>query len=336
MKLLVITQALDTKHPILGFFHRWVEELASQCEVVHVICLEAGTYTLPSNVIVHSLGKEKGKGKLSYLFQFYSLIISLRKEYDAVFVHMNQVYVLLGAPLWRFFGKKIGLWYAHGTVSTSLRWAEKYTHYIFTCSKESFRLESKKVLLVGHGIDTARFLYHPVSKDLDLITVGRITPAKHLHTLLEYVSEIRKSLPATLTIAGVAVTPTEQVYEKEIKAQVTQLGLESVVTFVGAVSQPELPALLSRAKVFVTVAQNGSLDKAMLEALACSLPVVSMAPGSASLPLGAAQAATSEAFVAEVKKVLESGESIIPEYAAYVAKEHGLTSLIPRIIKTLS
>jgi glycosyltransferase involved in cell wall biosynthesis len=336
MKLLVITQVLDTEHPILGFFHRWVEEIAVHCDRVHVICLEEGKHSLPDTVTVHSLGKEKGRSRVAYLCRFYSLIWSLRKEYDSVFVHMNQQYVLLGALLWRICKKKIGLWYAHGTVSPSLALALKSSDYVFTCSKESFRLESKKVLVVGHGIDTKHFTNLNLQKDLDLITVGRIAPSKNLHTLLEHYALIRKTHPVTLTIVGKAVTETERVYEQKIIDHIEILNLSASVTLLGAVPQTTLPEVLNRAKVFVTVAQNGSLDKAMLEALSCGLPVVSMAEGSVSLPLLSSQVTTQEDFVTEVKKVLESKQFYKPEYTYYVQNQHSLTHLIPRIIKTLS
>ena len=128
MKLLIVTQVLDKHHPILGFFHRWVEEFATHCEKVTVICLQKGEYTLPDNVIVYSLGKEIGKSRLAYLATFYKLIWKLRHEYDNVFVHMNQIYVISGAPFWRPLNKKVSLWYAHGSVSRSLKLAEKMTN----------------------------------------------------------------------------------------------------------------------------------------------------------------------------------------------------------------
>jgi hypothetical protein len=60
MKLLIITQKVDINDPILGFFHRWIEEFAKHCEKITVICLYKGTYNLPNNVKVLSLGKEEG------------------------------------------------------------------------------------------------------------------------------------------------------------------------------------------------------------------------------------------------------------------------------------
>ena len=82
MKLLICTQVVDKNHPILGFFHRWIEEFAKHCDTVEVICLFEGEHTLPANVHVHSLGKEEGKNRLKYLIRFYAYIWNLRNEYD--------------------------------------------------------------------------------------------------------------------------------------------------------------------------------------------------------------------------------------------------------------
>jgi len=288
MRLLIVTQVIDTEHPILGFFHRWVIEFAKHCEQVHVICLEAGTHNLPANVTVHSLGKEAGKGKLSYLLRFYQLIWSLRKEYDGVFVHMNQIYIILGAPLWRMWAKKIGLWYMHGSTPFSLKIAEKLAHTVFTGSSESFNVLSKKVVVTGHGIDIDKFKPSVFPKDIDLVTVGRITPSKNLPALIEVLTMLRQTHIVSLTIVGRAITVKEKAHEAELRALVAQKNLESSVIFQGTVSQADLPSILNRSKVFVTAAQNGSLDKAVLEAMACAVPVVSMAEGTRSLPLGSA------------------------------------------------
>jgi hypothetical protein len=48
MRLLIVTQAIDAEDPVLGFFVRWVEELAKKAEMVEVICLKEGNALLPS------------------------------------------------------------------------------------------------------------------------------------------------------------------------------------------------------------------------------------------------------------------------------------------------
>lgn len=335
MKLLIVTQVLDKHHPILGFFHRWVEEFAKHCEKVTVICLQKGEYKLPDNVDVYSLGKEVGKSRLAYLFTFYKLIWKHRHEYDNVFVHMNQIYVILGAPLWRALKKKVGLWYAHGSVTPSLTWAEKMTNVVFTCTAESFRIKSYKVVVTGHGIDTNHFNIKTGEKIYDLVTVGRITKTKNLAELIEIISRVRESYDVSLSIIGSALTAEDKTYEADLKQYVTSKNLSDKVTFIGNVTQGDLPKYLNRAKIFVTAAKNGSLDKAMLEAMACGLAVVSLAEGSTSLPLGSAQVIDRDGFVTEVKKVLESHKYTNEQYANFVLQKHSLQTLVPKILTKL-
>ena len=336
MKLLIITQVVDKHHPILGFFHRWIEEFATHCEKVTVICLQKGEYSLPANVTVHSLGKETGKSKGAYLITFYKLIWKLRHEYDNVFVHMNQVYLILGAPFWRAQEKKISLWYAHGSVPTSLQVAEKMTDVVFTCSSDSFRVKSNKVLVTGHGIDTNHFKMMNEEKRYDLITVGRISKTKNLTELVDVLYTVRESYETTLSIVGAALTSEDIKYKADLVEYIATKNLSDKVNFIGNISQAELPKYLNQSKIFVTAAQNGSLDKAMLEAMACALPVVSSAEGSKSLPLGLAQVQNTNNFVLEVKKVLESQQYTNDKYEDFVIQNHSLHSLVPRILMKLS
>ena len=171
MKLLICTQKVDKNDSVLGFFHRWIEEFAKHCEMVTVICLEKGEYSLPNNVKVLSLGKEHGVSRLKYLFCFYTYIWKYRKEYDKVFVHMNPEYVVLGGLFWRLLKKKIALWYMHKSVNLKLRIAERLVHNIFTGTKESFRLKTNKLHITGHGIDTAAFSFSPKVVDKENLRV---------------------------------------------------------------------------------------------------------------------------------------------------------------------
>jgi len=246
---------------------------------------------------------------------------------------MNQIYVILGAPLWQLLGKKIGLWYTHGTVSRSLRIAEKLTHKVFSASKDSFKIESKKLVVTGHGIDTNSFCVIDTPKTTDLITVGRISKAKNLFTLIDILKEVRQSTDAKLTIVGMSVTAEEKQYEASLRAYIGTHGLDTYVHFTGKAAQTELPVLLNQAKVFVTVANNGSLDKAFLEAAACALPIVSMASGSSALPLGSAQVYTQDDFISATNHILKSKDYINLGYNNHIKKEHSLQMLVPKIIQ---
>ena len=278
-KMLIITQKVDETDANLGFFHRWIEEFARQSQQVTVICLKKGEYHVPDNVRILSLGKEDGASRLKYLMRFYSYIWKYRHEYDVVFVHMNQIYVLLGAILWRVLGKKIGLWYAHGHVSFSLRCAEKGAHYIFTSTRNGFRISSTKKHILGQGIDTA--LFRPqqhASHDRSsfrMITVGRISPVKDYETLIDAIALLRaRGIPASIEIVGVAENPSQQAYLESLRAYLVQKKCTEYVLFVGPVLQRYLPEKLSTASLFVNTSLTGSLDKTGLEAMSMEIPVV--------------------------------------------------------------
>ena len=162
MKLLIITQKVNEDDPILGFFCRWIEEFARHFELVTVICLEEGRHELPSNVRVLSLGKTAlSKNKVAFICRFYGYIWRERKNYDAVFVHMNPIYVVLGGWFWKLSGKKVALWYTHKAVDLKLRVAERFVDVIFTAAEESFTLKTAKRLVVGHGIDVDKYANQP-------------------------------------------------------------------------------------------------------------------------------------------------------------------------------
>ena len=144
MKLLIMTQKVDANDDVLGFFHGWIKEFAKHCEEMTVIALGVGEYDLPKNVRVLSLGKEEGVSRLSYLINFYRLIWRERKNYDTVFVHMNQEYILLGGLIWKCLGKKIALWRNHYAGSLLTRIAMMISDKIFCTSKYSFTARSKK------------------------------------------------------------------------------------------------------------------------------------------------------------------------------------------------
>jgi len=156
-KLLFITQKVDLDDDLLGVYHRWIEGLAAKFEKISVICLYQGREKLPANVAVYSLGKEVSSSRIKYLKNFYRYIWQLRKDYDAVFVHMNPEYLILGGFLWKLWGKRLVFWYAHYLANLKLRLAALFPDTIVTSTRLAYPLKSKKLLVLQQGIDTERF-----------------------------------------------------------------------------------------------------------------------------------------------------------------------------------
>lgn len=279
MKLLILTQKVDKNDPVLGFFHRWIEEFARQCESVLVICLEKGEYQLPQNVTVLSLGKEVGKTKFRYIIQFYKYIFEKRNTYDSVFVHMNPEYVLLGGLFWKMLGKKVSLWYVHKSVDLKLRLAEKLVDKIFTVTKSSFQLQSNKVIELGHGIDTvyfSPFQTHVTDQKFIILSVGRITPIKKLEDLVSAIALLDQNVKEKLHVklVGGPVTDEDREYQKKLELTLKKNNLEAVIELSGNIPYSEIREVYRNANLCVNLAPTGGIDKAVLESLSCGIPTL--------------------------------------------------------------
>ena len=276
--LLIITQRVDSGDQLLGFFVSWIRLFARRFDAVTVICQSAGTYEFPPNVSVVSLGKADGAGKLSQLIRFYCLLWTLRDRYDAVFVHMNPVWAVVGSPMLRIMGKRIFLWYTHKAVTLRLRIAELFVHGIFTASKESFRLPSDKVVVTGHGIDTDVFAPDERIAKMtgSLLTVGRIAPVKNLELLVDAARILLDDdMPISVSIVGAAVLSKDRAYERELRNRIAHSGYADRFSFAGAYQHEHLVPVYRSHEVFVHLSRTGSLDKTVLEAMACGMKVVS-------------------------------------------------------------
>ena len=349
MKLLICTQKLDKNDDNLGFFHGWVLEFAKHCERVTVVALFVGAHDLPPNVRVFSLGKEHGHSRVKYLFNFYRFIIRERDNYDTVFVHMNTEYVLLGAPVWKLMKKQIGLWYTHKMVNMFLRVAERWVDVIFTASAESFRLASKKVHVMGHGIDTTLFSLGSEKVDdgvFRIVSVGRISPVKNYETLIDAVAllDVPPQLIEVLIVGGPG-TPEQEEYLHKLEAYARHSKFGDRIYFVGAVPSRGTLPYLRGAYIFVNTSKTGSLDKAVLEAMATGIPVITSNEGlGAVLERFRGQCmfadGDTKAFADRLRVFMAmpkiEREQLGIELRAIVEKSHNLGLLIPRILGHLA
>lgn len=278
MNLLIITQKVDKNYQLLGFFIDWIERFSKKFDKVTVLCLESGEYKLPENVRVISLGKDRKLPKIVWPINFYKEIIGNRKNYDAVFIHMNPVWMVLGGPVWRLLNKKTFFWYTSGGVTTKLKLAEKFADKIFTASKESFRIKSDKVIVTGHGVDTTLFAadLSKRSDNFKILSIGRIAKVKNYETLINAAKILKdKGVDFSVTIIGEPAITADNIYEQEIKALIGESGLNGNFKFLGKMAHRELIPYYQSHNLFVHLSKTGSLDKTILEAMSCNMDVLS-------------------------------------------------------------
>lgn len=269
MKLLIIAQKIDVNDPVLGFFHRWVVEFSKKCESITVICLYKGEHSLPNNVKVLSLGKENGESKIKYIFNLYKYIWNERKNYQNVFVHMNQEYILLAGFFWKIFGKKIYMWRNHhaGNMLTDI--ASFFCEKVFCTSKFSYTAKYNKTEIMPVGIDLDIFKPNNNIKRISksILSIGRISPSKNIHILVDVVKKINDQ-NIKVDVYGDSI-PKDTQYYNELKEKAG-----SLINFYKGIPNTETVNVYSAHDIFVNLSSSGMYDKTIFEAMACGCIVI--------------------------------------------------------------
>ncbi len=135
-------------------------------------------------------------------------------------------------------------------------------------------LPSAQIEVIPNGVDLERF--RPSGEErgsgldmLRLLTVGRLSVTKRLPLLIEAVELLhRQGRQVRLTIVGGGAL------EGELRQLLAQKDLRGVVTLTGRRSGKHMPEIYQRHDVFISASMQEGMSNAMLEAMACGLPIV--------------------------------------------------------------
>lgn len=284
--ILVFTQKVHKEDPILGFFHGWITALAPMYKKITVICLEKGAYKLPTNVVVISLGKEKGLRRGAYIRNFYIAVWNNRRNYDSVFVHMNPEYVLLGFPIWFLLRKKVYLWYNHSAGGLKIRLSEFLTKKVFHTSEYAYTAKFKNAVIMPAGIDTQ--LFKPIGgrrAPQTILSLGRIAPIKNVKKLIEAGKILNeRKIDFKISIYGNAL-PKDAEYLSLLRDAGNNLCKDGKLKFFDGIPNYKAPEVFSASDFFVNLSPAGLFDKTVLEACACeTVPIVSSTAFRSFLP----------------------------------------------------
>lgn len=287
-RLLVCTQEMNIKSTTLGFMHSWVIKLAQKYDQVIVVCLFAAEYDLPENAKVISLGKE-GYGKeflnknslvkkiitrIKYVFNFYKAIIKERKNYDKVFIHMNEEYGFLGGPFWKLSDKKVVMWSNHYMGNWMKDLAGKYCTQVFYTSRFSYTANKNKFpqgIQMPVGVDVESLNTSEVFEvpENSVLFLARLDPSKKPEIILHALKKLQdENISFVMDFVGGVSKDKWPNYEAEVKKLKEDLGLGDNVRFVGAVPSTETYKYYLSHAIYVNVAKSGMLDKTIFKALA--------------------------------------------------------------------
>jgi glycosyltransferase involved in cell wall biosynthesis len=129
-----------------------------------------------------------------------------------------------------------------------------------------------KLALAPLGVDTDHFCPPPLPASIEpptLIQVASLVPVKNQALLLRTVSQVKARLPAVrLKIAGSGPL------QGELRKLADQLELSHNIDWLGQVSHPDTRRMYQQAHLYLQTSWHESQGMAVLEGLACGLPVL--------------------------------------------------------------
>lgn len=276
MKLLVFTQKIDLDDPVMSFFHEWVRELATHYESIIVVCLYQGRHELPTHVKIFSLGKETGASRIKYVKNFYSYIWKFRNEYDSVFVHMNQEYILLGGIFWKLFRKNMYMWRNHhaGTKLTDL--AARLCTKVFCTSRFSYTAHYKNTEIMPVGVRLDRFKPQEQSFRIpqSLLCLGRIAPIKKPDMFIDALIHLKARFPKLSGSVYGDPLPQDGAYYSKLHKQVADARAGDYIAFHKGVANTATPEIYNAHEIFINLSSSGMYDKTIFEAMASGCLVI--------------------------------------------------------------
>lgn len=161
----------------------------------------------------------------------------------------------------------------------------------------------EKIDVVPPGVDLERFkpLDQPEarsyigmpSNDKMILFVGRIQPLKGIDTLIRALAIIKQKEPTLakdlcVSIIGGGPTPDAEIEQREFDRLNTlqaELGIDDLVTFLGAKDQDTLVYYYSAAEMVVMPSHYESFGMVAIEAMACGTPVIASDVGGLSFSI---------------------------------------------------
>jgi len=265
---------------------------------------------------LYSLKKPFFSSPLYYPWYGTRLALDLKKGgFDIVHVHNFTQFV----PVIRALnpGMKIVLHMHSEWLSQldnrTMRRRVKYADMVLSCSehitartRNAFPEAAWKCRTLHNGVDLNRFSRAPGAKAVKgtkkkrtLLSVGRITPDKGLHTVIDAFNSLASRYPdlELCHIGQERITPVEFLIELSADPLVSSLkafypgsyskrvmerldpALSSRVIFAGHVSHSEMASKYREAMIFLNASYHEPFGMPIAEAMACGLPVVASRTG---------------------------------------------------------
>ncbi len=241
-----------------------------------------GTY---DNIRFVDLPSTKIKGFEAVLHSFFACVCSIAMHPDVV--HIHNIGPCLWAPLLKLCRIPVVMTY-HSPNYEHKKWGRGAQKLLRFCERVALKCAGKIVFVnrfqmqkypeevqnrsvyIPNGVDAAKksegqqyLQKYSLEPEKYILSVGRITPEKGFHTLIE-AFKMQRPENCKLVIAGGVE------FESGYMQQLQQLSKDAPVVFTGPVFGQELAQLYANAGLFVLASENEGFPLVLLEAMSYS------------------------------------------------------------------
>jgi glycosyltransferase involved in cell wall biosynthesis len=140
---------------------------------------------------------------------------------------------------------------------------------------EEMGFDVNKVFILPNTIPVESFrAINKANRHYDLISLGRISPEKHVETIIYVVERLKKEgMSLKLAIAGSG----DEL--ESIRSLVDRSGLRDSIELLGYIPDSELESFFNNGKVFILCSETEGFPRTILQAASCGAAIVSSAVG---------------------------------------------------------
>lgn len=225
-------------------------------------------------------------------FIHFRILIFLKlREIDPDLVHIQGVTMTIPGFLSKIFLKKPYIVWGRGSdiyksskfmkliSKTLLKNADAMIALTKTMKDAMLKIYQGAIYVIPNGIDLEKFKDISVEinhndKNKTIIFVGTLRPVKGIFYLIEAMRIIKNEYcEAQLLIVG------DGVDRDKLRAIVKELNLGDSVSFVGQISNQEIPKYMAKSDIFVLPSLSEGFPNVILEAMAAGLPIIASTVG---------------------------------------------------------
>jgi L-malate glycosyltransferase len=324
--------------PLLGGMENHIEQLSKeQIKLGHdvTIYFNHGAKVTSKDVQITKFPFYKLKPQFIGIMSFHLLaflrLIANREKFDIVHIHGDWSSLIFANLIKKSVGCKKLFVSIHDELSEN-KWSRRAlsvmldkVDIVFSTghglANQLSKLTSKKIVVQPSGIQSIFFNKYPRSfqkKTFQVIVVANLVEKKNLDVVLEIAMEL-----INLNFLIVGDGPKKDHLNKRIK----ELNLSNI-QMLGYKNHKELHMLYYESDIFMLTSKKEGTPTAMLEAMACGLPVVTSNAGNVNSILGGynfiAQANNKNNFVDKLNELLEKKDCLeeVSNYNIAVSKTY--------------